>query len=134
MRNVITQSLLLAASPEQLFAMYLDPKLHGAITGAPVTIGRQPQSEFSAFGGVLTGRILAVVESRLIVQSWRSNQFRASDADSTLILSFQSTATGGQIDLVHLDVPDHDVVGVTAGWEKYYWSPWRHYLAAIGTT
>ena len=118
MRNVITQTVLLAAPAEQLFAMYLDPGLHAAITGAPVTISRQAGSEFQAFGGVLTGTMLAVYEPRLVIQSWRSSQFRPEDADSTLILSFHAASTGGQIDLIHLDVPDHDFVGVTEGWDK----------------
>ena len=34
----------------------------------------------------------------------------------------------GWIDLVHLDVPEHDFDGVTTGWEKYYWTPWRECL------
>ncbi len=129
MRNVITQTVVLAAPAQRLFAMYLDPAVHAAITGSPVTVSRQAGSEFQAFGGVLTGTMLAVYEPRLIVQSWRSSQFRPEDADSTLILSFHATPEGGQIDLIHLDVPDHDFVGVTEGWEKYYWGPWRSYLA-----
>jgi activator of HSP90 ATPase len=128
MRNVITQTVVLDAASERLFAMYLDPETHAAITGAPVTISRQAGTEFQAFGGVLTGTMLAVYEPRLIIQSWRSSQFRPDDADSTLILSFQTDPIGGQIDLIHLDVPDHDLVGVTEGWEKYYWTPWRRYL------
>jgi hypothetical protein len=29
---------------------------------------------------------------------------------------------------VHLNVPDEDFAGVSQGWEKYYWGPWRDYL------
>ncbi len=128
MRNIITQTVVLKASPEQLFAMYLDPAAHASFTGAAVTISPQAGSEFQAFGGVLTGAMLAVIEPRLIVQAWRSSQFRAEDCDSTLILSFSRAPAGGRIDLIHLDVPDHDFAGVTEGWEKYYWTPWRKYL------
>lgn len=130
MMNVITQTVVLTAPAERLFEMYLDPAVHAAITGAPVTISRQAGSEFQAFGGVLTGMMLAVIEPRLIIQSWRSSQFRPENADSTLILSFHAVPTGGQIDLIHLDVPDHDFAGVTEGWEKYYWAPWGRYLEA----
>jgi uncharacterized protein YndB with AHSA1/START domain len=129
MRNVITQSVTFSVSAERLFAMYLNPAEHAGITGAPVTIGRAAGSEFQAFGGVLTGTMLAIVEPRLIVQSWRSSQFRPGDPDSTLILSFVETPTGGRIDLIHLDVPDHDFIGVAEGWPKYYWTPWQNYLA-----
>jgi len=129
MRSVITQSVVLPTSAGSLFEMYLDPRAHEGITGAPVTIGSIAGSEFKAFGGVLTGTILAVVRGTLIVQSWRSAKFGPADPDSTLILTFQSEGTNGRIDLVHLDVPDHDYNGVVEGWEKFYWTPWRQFLA-----
>ncbi len=128
MRNVIRQSVVLPASAEALFDMYLDPVVHAAITGNPVQIGRETGAEFLAFNGALSGTILATVRPKLIVQSWRSTSFKGDDPDSTLILSFSAEGNDGRIDLVHLDVPDHDFEGVNKGWEKYYWTPWRNYL------
>jgi len=128
MRNVIRQTVVLPASAETLFDMYLDPAAHQAITGAPVDIGDERGSEFKAFDGALTGTILEVLKPRLIIQSWRSKVFKVEDSDSTLILSFTPESDEGRIDLIHLDVPDHDFDGVTQGWEKYYWAPWRAYL------
>lgn len=136
MRSVIQQSILLPAAADTLFAMYLDPAAHSAFTGFPVTIGPQPGAEFRAFDGQISGRMLAVVPPKLIVQSWRSTKFAASDPDSTLILSFAPDTENpncGQIDLVHVDVPDHDFAGVTEGWPKHYWTPWRTYLEQLGT-
>lgn len=131
MRSVIQQSVLLPAAAEKLFEMYLDPQEHGAFTGAPVIVGSAAGAEFQAFGGVLTGQILAVVPGRLIVQSWRSTKFHADDPDSTLILTFAPAGDQqGRIDLIHLDVPDHDYQGVTEGWQKHYFGPWRAYLEA----
>jgi uncharacterized protein YndB with AHSA1/START domain len=129
MRSVITQSVLLPAPAEALFAAYLDPVRHAAITGGAVTIAPTPGSRFVAFDGVLNGTTLAVVPSRLIVQSWRSAKFHDDDPDSTLVLSFTPDGDQGRIDLVHLDVPDHDRQGVDEGWELYYWTPWRRFLA-----
>lgn len=131
MRNVIRQTVVLPASAETLFDMYLDPAAHQAITGAPVDIGDERGSEFKAFDGALTGTILEVLKPRLIIQSWRSKVFKAEDSDSTLILSFTPESDEGRIDLIHLDVPDHDYDGVTQGWEKYYWAPWRAYLGNL---
>lgn len=128
MRSVIAQTIVLPAPAEALFEMYLDPTEHGAITGSPVTIGKTPGAEFCAFEGALSGTILAVVSPTLIVQSWRSTQFKPTDPDSTLILSIKPEGISGQISLVHIDVPDHDYDGVNAGWERYYWIPWREYL------
>lgn len=129
MRSVIYDTVVLSAPADTLFAMYLDPEKHAAITGKPVEIGAETGDKFQAFEGVLTGTILKVVRSRLIVQSWRSALFRAEDPDSTLILCFSQQEDAGKINLVHLDVPDHDFDDVVAGWEKYYWTPWREYLS-----
>ena len=62
------------------------------------------------------------------MQSWRSTNFATDDPDSTLVLLFAPVAGGGRIDLVHVDVPEQDYQGVTQGWEKFYWTPWRRYL------
>ena len=76
MRSVIHQFVVLPAAAETLFQMYLDPAAHAAITGWPVEIGPEPGTVFGAFGGQLSGTILAVVPPRLVVQSWRSTKFR----------------------------------------------------------
>jgi hypothetical protein len=75
--------------------------------------------------------MLEVIRPRLIIQSWRSTKFAEADPDSTLILLFSSDATDpscGRVDLIHLDVPAHDYEGVTEGWQKFYWFPWRTHL------
>ncbi len=128
MRNIVRQTIMLPAASSALWEMYLDPAAHAAITGAAVTIALEPGADFRAFDGVLSGTILAVVRPTLIVQSWRSAKFQADDPDSTLILAFSPAGNSGRIDLVHLDVPDHDYEGVQEGWDKFYWTPWRRYL------
>jgi activator of HSP90 ATPase len=128
-RSLIAQSVILAASAEELYATYLDPALHSLVTGAPVTVGADPGAPFEAFGGQISGTTISVIASRLIVQSWRSVNFADSDPDSTLILAFVPEGGNGRIDLIHIDVPEQDFQGVSEGWEKYYWTPWKRYLA-----
>ena len=128
MPHTIQLAASLPASPDRLFDMYLDPVEHAAFTGAPVTISDRPGAPFSAFDNVLTGTILQVVPKRLIVQSWRSPNWSSTAVDSTLILTFSPEKDGGRIELVHVNVVDEDFAGVSQGWEKYYWSPWRAYL------
>jgi activator of HSP90 ATPase len=129
MRSIIRQSVRLAAPAADLFLAYLDPDQHAAITGSPVVISRKAGSRFSAFKGALSGTILTVVAPTLIVQSWRSSAFNRDDGDSTLILLFRQDGDRGRIELTHLDVPDHDYDGVSGGWRRYYWTPWRRLIA-----
>jgi activator of HSP90 ATPase len=126
--RTIQQSVVLPAPAARLFDMYLDPEAHAAISGSPVTIGPESGARFEAFEGVLTGVVLATVRPRLIVQSWRARRFEPGDPDSTLILVFSDADAGGRIDLVHTRVPDHEFDGVTSGWDRFYWTPWRALL------
>ena len=128
MTKLVKQSVTLPAPAKALYAMYVNPKAHKAITGGKVVVSARPGSRFSAFNGMLRGRMLYTVRGRLIVQSWRSGGWNKSDLDSTLILRFTPSGANGRIDLTHVNVPDHDYRGVNNGWKKYYWRPWRRYL------
>ena len=127
-RNIILAASLPAA-PDRLFDMYLDSESHAAFSGAPVTISAQAGAPFQAFDGALSGTILHVEPKRLIVQTWRSTHFLPESMDSVLVLSFHPDPEGGRIELVHVNVADEDFAGVSHGWEKYYWTPWRAYLS-----
>jgi uncharacterized protein YndB with AHSA1/START domain len=129
MPRTIQLAATLPAHPDRLFDMYLDSAEHEAFTGAPVTISAHAGAPFRAFGGVLTGTVLQVVPKRLIVQSWRSSNFAPTDLDSTLVLTFWPEKEGGRIELVHVNVPEQDFAGVSQGWEKFYWAPWRQRLS-----
>lgn len=128
MPKTIQQSVTFPAAPATLYRMYLDPRSHAAITGAPVRIGAKPGSVFRAFNGALSGRMLYTRPGRMIVQTWRSTGFGRKDLDSILVLTFSPRGKSGRIQLVHANVPEGDVRGVTGGWKKYYWKPWRAYL------
>ena len=126
-RNVMIAAAL-PAPAERLFDMYLDPAAHAAFTGSEVTIDQQPGSPFSAFDGMLSGKMLHVDPRRLIVQTWRSANWDPDDIDSVLTLSFWPEGDSGRIELTHLNVPEADFAGVSHGWEKFYWTPWREFL------
>ena len=131
-RNVILAASL-PATPDRLFDMYLDPRSHADFTGASVTISPHAGTPFSAFDGILSGILLHVEPKRLIVQTWRSVHWPAEDIDSVLVLSFWPENEGARIELAHVNVPEHDFAGVSQGWEKYYWTPWRAYLIGGGS-
>ncbi|TWU30194.1 SRPBCC domain-containing protein [Bythopirellula polymerisocia] len=128
------RNIVLAASfpttADRLFDMYLDPAEHAAFTGSPVVIGHTPGSAFSAFEGMLSGKLLHVEPKHLLVQTWRSCNWPANAIDSVLTISFWPQGDGARIELVHVNVPDEDFAGASQGWEKYYWTPWREYLGA----
>jgi len=132
MTRAIQQRVRFSVSAERLFATYVHSKQHSAATGAKATVSPKPGAPFTAYNGQISGRILAVIPNRMIVQTWRASHWKAEDLDSILLLTFTQTPEGGQIDLVHANVPQHDLKGVTRGWRKYYWEPFRTYFNKQG--
>ena len=130
--NTVSQSVTFSVSPERLFDIFTDSKKHSAATGAKAKVSRKAGAKWSAFGGQIGGRNLAVVPSRLMVQAWRARHWKKSDLDSILIIHFTKSGKGGRVELVHTNLPDHDVNGVSQGWPNYYWKPWKAYLANQG--
>lgn len=128
MTNIIRQTVKFNTSPELLFDLFTDSKKHSEATGAKASTSRKVGGKWSAFDGMIYGRNLVVIPRRMIVQAWRAAHWKKADLDSILILNFNKVRGGGRIDLVHVNVPDHDIAGVSHGWPKYYWNPWRVYL------
>jgi activator of HSP90 ATPase len=119
------------ATPAKLYELFMDSAKHSAATGMPAKISRKAGGKWSAFGGMILGRNLLLVPNRMVVQTWRSSQWKSADPDSILVVAFEKSASGGaQVDLVHIGVPEYDHEGVTKGWVKYYWEPWKAFLAA----
>ena len=127
-KNVV-QKIRFKATPEQLYQTYMDPKEHAKAIGSKVNLEPKVGGKFSAFG-MLEGRFLLLEKGKKIVQTWRGDHWKKTDPDSILILNFNKIPGGGEIELIHAQVPDHDYKGVQQGWPKYYWGPWKKYLAA----
>jgi activator of HSP90 ATPase len=133
MLKTIEQSVRFSSTSQELYDIYIDPKRHAEVTGGEVKISSKPGSKFRAFDGALTGGMLYTVPGQLVVQRWRSKMFFDDDHDSILILRFVQEAKRGRIDLVHANVPKQDNLGVSQGWEKYYWRPLRVYLKKLAS-
>jgi activator of HSP90 ATPase len=129
MTPTIQQRVLFPASPKTLFEMYLDSRKHAAATGAPAKMSRRISGSWSAHGGQISGTNLLILPGRLIVQAWRAAHWKKEDV-SILVLKFSKAPGGARVDLVHAGVPTYDHKGVREGWVKYYWKPWKKYLAS----
>ncbi len=128
MPKTILQSVRFGVSPETLFNIYMDSKKHAAAIDARATLSRKVGGKFTAHNGYITGRNLAIVPKRMVVQSWRGSDWRKAVLDSILILTFTKAPGGARLDLVHANLPDHAYRSIKKGWTTHYWNRWRAYL------
>lgn len=129
MTPTILQRVKFPASPKALFEMYMDSKKHSGATGAPAKLSRKVGGAWHAHSGAIGGKNLLIVPGQRIVQAWRATHWKKGE-QSILILAFEKAPGGAVVDLVHVGVPQHDEKGVRNGWPKYYWKPWKKYLAS----
>jgi activator of HSP90 ATPase len=112
-----------------LYDLYMNPKKHTEVTGAPAKISAREGAKYSAHGGYITGRNLHLVKDRLIVQSWRASDWKRDDIDSTFVLHLEQKGNDAILRATHANIPDKHVVGIDKGWQTYYWNPWKRHLA-----
>jgi activator of HSP90 ATPase len=131
MTPAIEQSISFHATPAKLYSFFTNSAKHTAATGMPAKVSPKVGGKWSAFGGMILGKNLVLIPNRMIVQTWRSSAWKKADPDSILVVNFEKSAGGEtRVVLAHVGVPEYDHKGVTEGWVKYYWEPWKAYLAS----
>jgi len=127
MPKTIEQKVRFNIPPEELFEIYVNSKKHSAACGHKTYVSRKVGANFSV-PPYLSGKNLAIVPRKMIVQAWRESDWKKTDLDSILILNFSKVKGGGQIHLVHANLPDNVYKAIKRGWRKHYWNPWRIYV------
>jgi activator of HSP90 ATPase len=131
MANTIQQKLTFRkTSPDVLYNLYMNAKLHAQLTGRPAKISEKTGAEFSAYNGYCRGKNLQLIKNKLIVQSWRASDWNEGDIDSTFILLFEQKGKDAVVTMVHANVPDNQAKALAGGWHDFYWTPWKKFLAS----
>jgi activator of HSP90 ATPase len=128
--KTLTQKVVFKnTTPEELYEMYMDAKLHTMLTGDTAKITKKEGAKFTAYGTYILGKNLQLVPGKLIVQSWRGGDWKKTDLDSTFILQFEKKGNDAILNMVHANLPDDQADGIKSGWDDFYWTPWKAHLA-----
>src|SRR5258708_33892640 len=83
------------ATPAKLYELFMNSAKHTAATGMPAKISPKVGGKWSAFGGMLLGKNLVLIPNRMIVQTWRSSEWKKADPDSIVVATFEKSRSGG---------------------------------------
>jgi activator of HSP90 ATPase len=128
MSTTIRQTVTFDAPPHAVFEALLDSKKHAAFTGSRASLSRKVGGRISAWDGYIEGKNLRIIKDKVIVQSWRTTDFRESEADSQITFRFSKKGTGTRLLFVHTKVPDRLAEEFRQGWIDNYWVPLKAYL------
>jgi uncharacterized protein YndB with AHSA1/START domain len=122
-------STIISASPDRLYAAWLDSAQHSAMTGGSAQVSAEPGAAFTAWDGYIHGRNLELEPARRIVQAWRTAEFTPDEPDSRLEILFEPVEGGTRLTLRHSELPEHGMQ-YKQGWVEAYFDPIQAYFQA----
>lgn len=128
-KTIVQKVVFKNTTAKVLYDLYMDAKKHSVVTGAPAKISDKEGSKFSAHGGYISGKNLQLVKDKLIVQSWKAEDWDKEDVDSTFIIHLEPKGKDVVLHAIHANVPEEQVEGIKTGWHEFYWRPWKKYLS-----
>ena len=120
--KTITHTYKIKATPDKVFNALTNPQVIEQWSGAPAKMDSNSNSEFSLFGGQITGTNLEVVSNQKLVQTWPGN--------TKVTLSLTANGAETVVDLLHENIPDSEVAKFDQGWQEHYLGPLQKMFAA----
>jgi uncharacterized protein YndB with AHSA1/START domain len=125
----IEQTIIVPATPEEVYDAFIDPKKHAKFTGSKATGIPKVGEEFTAWDGYITGKNLELKKGKLIVQEWSSTDFPEGYPPSRFELTLKKVPEGTEIHMVHSKIPASQAKEIKEGWIEWYWDPLKNYFA-----
>ena len=127
--KTIEQSILIKASPHDIYEAFMDSKKHSKFTESKAKISREIGGTFSVFEGDLGGKNIELIQDKKIVQSWRSNEEGWPKTHySTITIELEAVEKGTILTFKQTEVPLSSYKSVKEGWNEYYWEPLKKML------
>ena len=74
-KTIIQKVVFKNATAKDLYDLYMDEKKHSMATAVPARISRKVGGRYSVHNGYITGKNLHLVKDKLIVQTWRAQDW-----------------------------------------------------------
>ena len=104
-KSIITQKVIVGASPMDVYQAFIDPKKHSEFTGSKATGKASVGSKFTAWDGYIQGKILELEKGKKIVQEWIATDWPTNASPSIIELTFKIVDGKTEITMVHSEVP-----------------------------
>ena len=107
----------LHASPMDVYNALTNKKMLEIWTGEDVEMSTEPNTEFSLWGGAISGLNLEFEENKKIVQQW---YFEGEEEPSIVTIKLHEDKKGTSLELKHTNIPDDAYENISEGWDEDY--------------
>ncbi len=112
----------LTAEPKDVYNALTNQRMLEIWTGEAVVMELEPNTEFSLWGGSITGINLEFEENKKIVQQWF---FGEEGEPSIVTMKIHPHKKGTSIELLHTNIPDDAYENISEGWDDDYFGAVR---------
>jgi len=127
--EVIRQTAVVDATPDEVYEAYVEPRKHSEFTGSPASGEAKVGGKFTAWDGYITGKYLELVKGRKIVHEWTTTEWPAGYPASVVEITLRQKGKKTELTMVHSKVPAEQAADYSEGWRDWYWKPLKEYLA-----
>ena len=128
--DTIRISAVVSASPERIYAAWLDSDEHSAITHSTAGVEPWVGGRHSAWGGSIRGTTVELQPNRRIVQTWWASDFPPGSEESRLEVLFEPVPEGTLVTINHTGLPQGRGHRYEDGWKDFYLDNMREYFLA----
>jgi uncharacterized protein YndB with AHSA1/START domain len=128
----IEVTAVIPASPEQVYAAWLDSEGHTAMTGGGATVEPFVGGDHTAGDGYISGKTLALEVGRRIEQSWYAADFPEGSAHSQIVVTIEPEGESTRVHIAHREIPEGMGKSYESGWQEHYFTPMMAYFETGG--
>lgn len=122
-----TLKVKINTTAKEIYTNWLSSEGHTNMTGGTASISETVGDNFTAWDGYIKGRNLDLKPYKRILQSWRTSQFAADEADSKIEILLHEVEGQTELTLNHTNVPE-DGDHYKKGWHDHYFKPMKTYF------
>ena len=126
--EVIKQTVVIDASPNEVYKAYVDPKKHANFTGSPATGSPKVGGSLTAWDGYISGKYIELEKGKKIVHEWMTTEWPEGYPPSIVELTLKPKGTKTEVTMIHSKVPAEQAESYADGWKEFYWDPMKEYF------
>ena len=108
---------IIKATPQEVYQALTNPFTIQLWTGEDAEMSTDPGTEFSMWGGSISGKNLEFVENQKIEQEW---YFGDQEEKSIVTIKLHPHNKGTSVELRHSNIPDEEYDDFAEGWDDSY--------------
>ncbi|HEY2082851.1 MAG TPA: SRPBCC family protein [Verrucomicrobiae bacterium] len=124
----IEHTILIRATPKDIYDALMDEKKHSKFTGAPAKIRPKVGATFSCYGDYVTGVNVELKPGTRIVQAWRSQGWPEGYYSIVTFTLSKKSASRTKLRFTQIGIPAGDYAKKNRGWYEHYWEPLKKFL------